>query len=163
VNSGDPAAPDDIWLRAITNENHIRRTGVHHAELKKWLGPPDDSTKPWKLELSGRLRSLVGSISKDALEKVAAQKAKLIASNKSVPSTIKYCGVVHSTVDGIKSIADFDGDVIYDPTEDLAHANIVVRDKGPNEILTVTDVLLKHLTFLMEPDVVNSPLFSSCS
>jgi hypothetical protein len=71
--------------------------------------------------------------------------------------------VIHSTAGDIKSITDFDGDVIYDPTEDLAHANIVVRDKGPSEILTVTDVLLRHLTFLNEADVANNPLFSSCS
>jgi hypothetical protein len=59
--------------------------------------------------------------------------------------------------------AEFDGDVIYDPTADTAHANIVVRDKGPTEILTVTEALLKHLTFLQVRDVAQSPLFSSCA
>jgi hypothetical protein len=161
MNAGDPAAPDDVWLRPITNETHLRRSGVHHGELKKWVGPPDDPAKPWKLEISGRLRSMVSSISKDAIQKAEAQRAKLLAANKKVPSAIKYCGLLHSTADDIRSITEFDGDVIYDPTEDLAHANIVVRDKGPSEILTVTEALLKHLTFLQVSDVAQSPLFSS--
>ena len=163
MNAGDTAAPDDVWLRPITNETHIKRSGVHHGEFKKWIAPPDDPAKPWKLEISGRLRSMVGSISKDAMEKVATQKAKLLAANKKVPSAIKFCALLHSTVEDIRSITDFDGDVIYDPTEDLAHANIVVRDKGPSEILTVTDALSKHLTFLQVSDVAASPLFSSCA
>jgi hypothetical protein len=162
VNSGDPADSEDTWLRPITNETHIKRGAVHHGEFKKWLGPPDDAQKPWKLEFSGRLRSLVGSISQDANQKVEAQKAKLRAANKPVPSAIKYCGILHSGVEHIREIADLDCDVIYEPTEDTAHANIVIKDKGAGEILTVTDILLRHIKFLRETEVANDPMFSSC-
>ena len=40
-------------------------------------------------------------------------------------------------------------DVIFDPQRDhQAHANIVVFDKGPDEILTVTNTLLENLTWV---------------
>jgi hypothetical protein len=163
VNAGDPAASDDVWLRPITNENHTRRSAIHHGELKKYIAPPDDLNQPWKLEVSGRLGSLVGSISKDAQQKVDAQKAKLLAANKNVPSSIKYCGILYSEVENVRSIPDFDGDVVYDPTDDVAHANIIIRDKGLNEILTVTEALLRHLKFLQSSEVAQHPLFSSCA
>jgi hypothetical protein len=161
VKSGDAAEADDTWLRPITNENHIRRATIHHGEFKKWLGPPDDVNSPWKLELSGRLLSLVESISKDANEKVAAQKARLAAAEKPIPSALKYCGIIHSTVENVRAIPDLDGDVIYEPTEDTAHANIVVRDKGPDQILTVTEILMRYLAFIGEADVSNHAVFSS--
>jgi hypothetical protein len=147
----------------ITNETHIKRGIVHHGEFKKWLGPPDDPQRPWKLELSGRLRSLVGSISQDADQKVKTQQAKLVAANRPVPSAIKYCGILYSAVEQIRETADLDCDVIYEPTEDTAHANIVIRDKGPSEILTVTDILLRRLKLLRETEVANDPMFSSCA
>jgi hypothetical protein len=80
-----------------------------------------------------------------------------------VPATVAGQHLERSTVGDIRAIADFDGDVIYEPTEDLAHANIVVKDKGLTEILTVTDVLLKHLKFLEVTEIAKSPLFSSCA
>ncbi|MDI4231476.1 hypothetical protein OZ411_01435 [Bradyrhizobium sp. Arg237L] len=163
MNAGDSAAPNDVWLRPITNETHIKRSVVHHGQFKKWLAPPDDPQKPWKLELSGRLRSLVESIAADALKKVKAQQDKLVTANKPVPSALRYVGILHSTIEDIRAIPELVGDVIYDPTEDNAHANIVVRDKGPNEILTVTDILLKHLRFVEESDVATHPEFSSCA
>jgi hypothetical protein len=164
VEAGDAAEPSDVWLRPITNETHLKRATVHHGALKKWIEPPDDPTKPWKLEVSGRLRSLVEGISADAIRKVDAQKAKLVASNKNVPSALKYCGILYSLVDEVRAITEFQGDVIFEPTDgDPAHANIVIRDKGPTEILTVTDVLIKKLTFLSADQVAQDGLFSSCA
>jgi hypothetical protein len=164
VNSGDAAAPDDVWLRAVTNEKHLKPTAVHHGALKKWIAPPDDPTKPWKLEVSGRLRSLVGSVSSDARQKVESQKANLAAANKNIPSAIRYCGILYSTVEDIRAITDFNGDVIFEPTaDDAAHANIVIRDKGASEILTVTDVLMKKLILLKAEQVAEDSIFSECA
>jgi hypothetical protein len=106
------------------------------------------------------LRSLVDSISADAIQKVDAQKAKLIASNKKVPSALRYCGILYSTVEDVRAITEFQGDVIFEPTDDPAHANIVIRDKGPAEILTVTDVLIQKLTFLSVDQAAQDTLFS---
>jgi hypothetical protein len=164
VTSGDAAAPDDVWLRPITNETHLKPTAVHHGALKKWIAPPDDPTKPWKLEVSGRLRSLVGSVSSDAIQKVESQKANLAAANKNIPSAIRYCGILYSTVEDVRAITDFNGDVIYEPTaDDTAHANIVIRDKGASEILTVTDVLIKKLILLKAEQVAQNAIFSECA
>ena len=166
MEAGDSAEPDDIWLRPVTNENHLKRTTatVHHAALKKWLEPPDDPDRPWKLEVSGRLRSLVDSISADAIRKVDAQKANLIASNKKVPSDLKYCGVLYSRAEDVRAITEFQGDVIFEPTDDdPAHANVVIRDKGPNDILTVMDGLIRKLVFLSADQVAQNVHFSSCA
>ncbi len=163
MNPGNAAAPEDIWLRPITNETHLKRRSIHHGALKKWITPPDDPSKPWKLEVSGRLKSKIQSISLDAHQKVETQKSNLTAAGKNVPSALKYCGIVHSLVDAIRSIPDFDGDVVYDPNEDPAHANIVIRDLGLGEVLTVTDVLVRKLTFLDPNDVASSATFSACA
>jgi hypothetical protein len=163
VNPGDAAAPDDIWLRPVTNETHLKPTAVHHGALKKWIAPPDDPNKPWKLEISGRLRSMVGSVSTDAAQMVEAQKAKLASANKKIPSAIRYCGILYSTVEDIRTISDFNGDVIYEPTAvDSAHANIVIMDKDASEILTVTDVLITKLILLKADQAAQSPVFSGC-
>lgn len=163
MNAGDAAASDDIWLRPVTNENHLKRKAIHHGALKKWIAPPDDPLKPWKLEVSGRLLSKIGSISADAVHQVELQKANLIAAKKNVPSDLEYCGILHPTAESIRSIPDFDGDVIYDPTDDPAHANIVIKDKDKSEILTVTDVLIKNLIFLEPDQVAASAIFSACA
>jgi len=163
VNAGDAAEPDEVWLRPVTNETHLKRNTVHHGALKKWIAPPDDPAKPWKLEVSGRLRSLVDNISADAVQSVDAQKAKLMASGKPVPSVLKYCGILYSQANDVRAIAEFDGDVIFDPTEDPAHANIVIKDKGLDEILTVTDTLIRKLVFLQANQVSQNALFSSCA
>lgn len=160
MNSGEPAASDDSWLRPITNETHIRHGAVHHAQFKRWLASPRDPSRPWKLELSGRLCSLVTSVSEDADERVRQQQERLKASNKAVPSAIKYCGVLHAPADYIRQTNGLDCDVIYDPTkEDIAHAVIVIRDKGQDQILTVTEILLTRLQFLARDEISQNTLF----
>jgi hypothetical protein len=162
VEDGDPAAIEETWLRPVTNETHlVRRQSVHHGSLKKWLGPPEDATKPWKLELSGRLLSLVETISGDAANKVESQRAKLAAAGKGIPSALQYCGILHSSVEAIRAITDFSADVIYEPNEDEAHANIVVRDKDASEILTVVDTLRRKLVFLDAEKVPQTPVFAA--
>ncbi len=161
MNAGDAAEPDDIWLRPVTNETHLKGKMVHHGALKKWITPPDDPLKPWKLEFSGRLRSMITGISADAINKVESQKAKLIATKKKIPSALKYCGILHIPVESVRSIPEFNGDVIYDPTNDPAHANIVIKDKDVSDILTVTEVLIRNLVFLESSLVAANATFSA--
>jgi hypothetical protein len=162
VNSGDPADDPDVWLRAVTNSNHIRRGRVHHAEFKKWLAPPDDPKAGWKLEISGQLLSLVDNICNQAEERVEGQRKKLRAAGKAVPSCLIFCGVLYAKVDAIRKIRVLKCDVICDPQpEDGAHANVVVLDKGPDEILTVTDTLLETLAWVLAAQIGNDPKLSS--
>ena len=59
------AAKDgDIWFRIVTHKDHIRCGRVHHSA---WGGraiaePKPEKGRPWDRELSGRLRSLAGSV-----------------------------------------------------------------------------------------------------
>lgn len=162
MHAGDQADGADIWLRSVTNSTHVRKGRVHHAEFKKWLCPPDDAKAEWKLELSGQLLSLVKSISADAQKRVESQQNKLKAAGKPVPSALVFSGVLHSKVDAIRRIAVIACDVIYDPQpDDDAHANIVIFDKGPDEILTVTETLMENLTWLLPAQIGADPILSA--
>lgn len=162
MQSEAPATDDDIWLRAVTNANHVRKNGVYRGQLKHWLAPPDDIQKPWKLELSGRLLSIIRSISQDAERRVSLQRDKLAQQGKSVPSDIKYCGIVHAKVGDIRGSSLCRFDVVPDQQpDDDAHANIIVIDKGADEILTVVEVLLEVLIWLSKDEVATHAAFSS--
>lgn len=159
MQSGDPASDDDTWLRPITNSNHLRDGGtrVHHGEFKKWFAAPDDRDKKWKLEISGRLLSLISSISEDAQLKVATQQERLRSKGKTVPSSICYIGVLQGEVSTLRRTANMRCDVIYEPTDDNAHANIVIYDKGPDQILTIVDSLARVLHLLDHSQVSSHP------
>jgi hypothetical protein len=144
---GDPAENADIWCRSVTNTSHVKKGKVHHAEFKKWLSPPDDSRSTWRLELSGRLLSLVDSISADANQRLELQKERLHANGKPFPSCLQYVGTLHAVISTVRSCRTLDCDVLWHPNEDHAHANIVVYDKDESEILTVSDLLLDLLTW----------------
>ena len=97
-----------------------------------------------------------------APQHASVRKTRLdVARPRSNRDSLKYCGLLHSEVDDVRSIPDFDGDVIYDPTDDVAHANIIIKDKGPGE--TVTEALVRHLKFLQPNEVAQQSLFSSCA
>ena len=154
MHAGDGADSADTWLRSVTNSTHVRKGRVHHAEFKKWLGPPDDAKAKWKLELSGQLLSLVKSISAEAQKRVESQQTKLKAAGKPVPSALVFSGVLHNKVDAIRRVAVIACDVIYDPQpDDDAHANLVIFDKGPEEILTVTEALMENLIWLLPTQI----------
>jgi hypothetical protein len=95
------------------------------------------------------LLSLLDSIANRAEKRVDDQRKKLQAEGKSVPSSIQFWGILSANVATIRSILLLDCDVIYDPEpDDPAHANVVVRDKGPDEILTVTEAILASLDLI---------------
>jgi hypothetical protein len=127
---------------------------VHHAQFKKWLSPPDDPQAGWKLEISGQLFSLVGNIVQEGERRVEYQKERLKAVGKSVPSVLQFCGVLCGNAAKLRSLPELKCDVIYDPKpNDNAHANIVVFDKGADEILTVTATLLEKLVWVPKDQV----------
>jgi hypothetical protein len=162
LKAGDPADDADTWLRAVTNSTHIRRGGVHHAEFKKWLSPPDDPQAGWKLEISGQLLSLVGNIADRAQKRVDEQKDKLKAKGKDVPSALQFCGVLHAKVAKVRSLLQLSCDVIYDPQpSDDAHANIVILDKGADEIMTVIDALLDCVAWVPKDQIGANQALSS--
>ena len=64
LSDGDPAEDGDIWFRVATQDAHLVRGRVHHSAFKgRALAPPDPAlNRPWALELSGRLRSIAGTV-----------------------------------------------------------------------------------------------------
>ena len=162
MKAGDPADDADAWYRAVNNSTHVRRGRFHHAEFKRWLSPPDDPQKSWKLEVSGDLLSLVDDIAKRAEKYVESQRNRLKSEGKPVPSIFQFCGVLYVKVAKIRSLAQFRCDVIYDPLpDDDAHANIVVFDKGPDEILTVSDALSENLVWVPKDQISTDRALSS--
>jgi hypothetical protein len=162
LKSGDPADDADTWFRAVTNSTHVRRGRVHHAEFKKWLSPPDDPQSGWKLEISGQLLSLIRNIADRAEKRVEEQKDKLKAAGKPVPSVLQFFGVLYAKAAKVRSLPQLKCDVIYDPQpNDIAHANIVVFDKGSDEILTVTAALLDNLTWVPKDQIGADQALSS--
>ncbi|MGH6642963.1 hypothetical protein [Hypericibacter sp.] len=154
LQTGEPAEGSDVWIRAVTNTTHVRKTAIHHGQFKKWLGPPNEAGGSWKVELSGRLLSLVESISADANRRIGIQKDKLIADGKPVPSALQYCGVLYCIVDSVRQSTFASCDVLYDPQpDDTAHSNVVVRDKDMGEILTLIDEFLGMLTWVPNSSV----------
>lgn len=62
LRDGDAAADGDVWFRLITSESHISRGKIKAGAFKgKFLGKAK-AGRPWTTEISGRLRSVAGSI-----------------------------------------------------------------------------------------------------
>lgn len=64
LSDGDTAEDGDIWFRIVTDKNHIKRGRVHHSAfgVNAIAKPNPDNDRPWDREVSGRLRSLSGSV-----------------------------------------------------------------------------------------------------
>lgn len=112
---GGPAEAGDVWLRAITDDKYLKRDGALHNSAfsgKRVLGPPTTPERPWSIELSGWLLSLI-----DELE------AKCIDFCGGRP----FAGVMFQGVEILRSQASgVRTDVIYTPKpDDGAHADFV--------------------------------------
>jgi hypothetical protein len=113
LTAGEPAEPWDTWLRVITNEKYIKSDGTLHnsAFTGKAISPPDPA-KPWALELSGALLSLIGDLRTYGQEFCGD----------------KFAGFMFQKVENLRN-EDRDTDVIFTPrTEapaDPAHSDLV--------------------------------------
>lgn len=123
LEAGKPARDEDTWFRYITNRRHLRRDGkLNHAAFKGRALV--SSGQCW--ELSGRLLSLAGAIEdvrKHGANHAEAIRSTHIAQGRSGKEFV-FVGVLYSVVSAIRSYR-LTADVVYDPTEDLAHANVV--------------------------------------
>jgi hypothetical protein len=66
LSDGDPADDGDIWFRIVTQQGHLVRGRVHHSALggNAIARPKEGKNRPWDRELSGRLRTLAGTLDK---------------------------------------------------------------------------------------------------
>jgi hypothetical protein len=62
LSDGDPADDGDIWFRIATQPGHLVRGRVHHSAFGGTAIAPPKRNRPWNRELSGRLRTLAGTL-----------------------------------------------------------------------------------------------------
>lgn len=159
---GDPAPAECIWFRPITNGNHVRRNGnLHHSALKgNAIAPPGDARKPWKAELSGRLRALAGdaaAVVADGEERVERLRRRAADQGRSA-SMYEFKGVIAASVHSIRTVDAPRMDVIYDPVigtehEDRAHSNIVFYDEEADHVLTRLDEVVTLFRVIAPADM----------
>jgi hypothetical protein len=112
---GDPAEADDVWLRAITDERYLKPDGTLHNSAfsgRRVLGPPSTPGRPWSLELSGWLLSLIEGLERKCTDFCLGRR---------------FAGVMFQSVEKLRSEASgFRTDVIFTPKpNDSAHADFV--------------------------------------
>jgi hypothetical protein len=125
LSDGDPADGGDIWFRIVTQENHLVRGRVHHSAFGgNAIAPPQKGkNRPWDRELSGRLRTLAGTleeITNHAEAYCEALTAK--GQGKKTFSGVMYVRVrdAKKTLENILTTA-----IHYTPLdEDKAHADL---------------------------------------
>jgi hypothetical protein len=108
---GDPAEAWDTWLRVITDERYFKSDGTlaNDAFTGKTVISPPDPPRPWSLELSGALLSMIFDI-------------RLYAD---AFCGDKFAGYMFQKVESLRS-EDNATDVIYTPrARDNAHADLV--------------------------------------
>ena len=124
VKAGEPAEVTDTWLRVLTDERYIKSDGtVHNSAFGgRAIAQPQGSGE-WTLELSGRLLSLVTDLDSESRAFCAGRT---------------FAGILYQTVENLRQNGDgffrMTGcrtDVIFTPTADPAHADLVAY--GPTE------------------------------
>jgi hypothetical protein len=108
---GDPAKAWDTWLRVITDEKYLKTDGTlsNNAFSGKRVIAPPDPPRPWSLELSGALLSMIADL-------------------QSYADTFcgeRFAGYMFQKVENLRS-KDNATDVVYTPrAANSAHADLV--------------------------------------
>lgn len=65
LSDGEPASGGDVWFRIATHKDYIKNGRVQHGAFggNAIAAPGGQKRRPWDRELSGRLRSLAGTVS----------------------------------------------------------------------------------------------------
>ena len=131
LSDGDPADGGDVWFRVVTNERQIARGRVHHAAFggNAISKPAPNKKRSWTHEMSGRLRSIVGtiaSVQRDA-ENYCEQETKRGGAVKI------FSGVIYGRVSQLR--VQFENsiqmDVHFTPLDrDNAHAQFWANAMG---------------------------------
>jgi hypothetical protein len=126
LSDGDPADDGDLWFRIATQQGHLVRGRVHHSALGGSAIAPPKKNGPWDRELSGRLRTLAGT-----LEEITTHAERyceaLTAKGQGKKS---FCGVMYVRVRDAKQKHNdiLTTAVHYTPSdEDRAHADLTFK------------------------------------
>ena len=134
MNEGDPADLSDVWLRILTSRKYVTKgVQVHNRAFGgKAIAPPAES-KPYSLEISGRLLSFVKDVEKESREFCKPNQ--------------EYSGVIYQVVkeirnDGASANPGFRTDVFFTPKpHDCAHADVAAFGPTIEECYLLRDWL----------------------
>ncbi len=107
---GDPAEAWDTWLRVITDKKYLKSDGTlsNNAFSGKRVIAPPAKPRPWSIELSGALLSMIDDL--------RAYGHGFCGDN--------FAGYMFQLVGKLRN-TDLATDVVYTPTADTAHADLV--------------------------------------
>jgi hypothetical protein len=125
LSDGDPAGGGDIWFRIATQQGHLVRGRVHHSAFggNAIARPTGGKNRPWDRELSGRLRTLAGTLEEITHHAEAYCEAETAKGG----GTKTFSGVIYVRVrDAKKSFENILTTAIhYTPLDkDKAHADL---------------------------------------
>ena len=101
LSDGEPASGDDVWFRIATHKDYIKNGRVLHGAFggRAIAAPSAEKRRGWDRELSGRLRSLSGSVSD-----IATHAEQFCHDQTALGGGTKiFHGVMYSRVAEIKS------------------------------------------------------------
>jgi hypothetical protein len=131
-NAGDPADGWDIWLRNITDKNHIRSDGkLRNNVFTGRAIASSNQARPWDHELSGRLLSLTND---------AESEGRQYCKNRGRP----FMGIMYASVQTLRALVGaIRTDVRYTPIQnvDLAHADFVTFGSTDEILFKIRDWL----------------------
>ena len=161
LTDGSPVPGDECWYTVLTNSRHITKDGTVHAQaLMGRRIAPSTGGRAWSHEMSGRLVSLAGdlaAVEADAQARVQDAQASYAASNGKPASNINFVGIACAKADDLRTVfnGQFSTDVMYTPTADTAHSDIVIFNATTDvQIESMRDWLLPKLIGIT-PDKLN--------
>jgi len=123
LSDGDSPEEGDVWFRIATQPSHLVRGRVHHSAFGgNAIAPPRaDKNRTWTRELSGRLRSMAGTL--DEIKRFAETYCEALTNRGGGKAT--FTGVMYVRVADAKvNYGSCSTAVYYTPLdEDSAHAD----------------------------------------
>jgi hypothetical protein len=140
IAAGEPADIGDVWLRVITLQKYWKADGTLHNSAfgGRAIAPPDPA-RPWGLELSGRLLSLIKNIKAESKALCEAPR--------------EFAGIMYQTIENLRSEGDAyhrptgcRTDVFYTPKEDdKAHADLAIYGSTVENKFAIRDWLQESI------------------
>jgi hypothetical protein len=126
LSDGEPARRGDVWFRIATHKDHIKNGRVQHGAFggNAIAAPNPHKHRTWDRELSGRLRSVAGSV-----PEIAAHAEKYCADQTARGGGKKiFHGVMYSRVADIRrTYKDAVASNVHftpNPPADTAHSDL---------------------------------------
>ena len=137
-------------MRVLTSKDYWRRDGsLHNSAFSGAAIAPPSGDKPWTLEMSGRLLSLVANIAQE--------------SRDFCPPPREFARLIYQTVENLRSTGNSfhantgcPTDVIYTPIDepghqDVAHADLVAYGADQANRFLIRDWLQEFIQYV-RPD-----------